>query len=159
MRKRKINETYLRQILAPDVRDEMIDASVFSATLGEFVGEYLCGIATLETSGDANGKVRLKLPVVSYLIRLLAEGIDEGETISFSITIDENLTLMASYPRLPCVDDTALIVKVARLAGFDVKRKGESLYFTAKMQTSAIMHVYASSSEEFMYYLVTTRKM
>ena len=37
VRKRKIDQTYLRQILSPEVRDEEIDALGFATTLSDFI--------------------------------------------------------------------------------------------------------------------------
>lgn len=159
MRKRKIDQAYLRSILSPEVRDDEIDALSFALTLKDFTDEYLKGIATCEVAGSANGKVSLKLSVVSYLVRLLAESADEGDTVRFSITLDENMLLAAHLRKLPDVAGTAHIVKVARLAGFDVERECESLYFKAKIRVSSIMQIYATSSEEFMHQLIITFKM
>ena len=159
MRKRKIDPTYLRQILSPNIKDDRVDALVFATTLKEFIDGQLSGIATASISGAVNGNVSLKLPVVSYLARLLAEGTDEDGTLEFAISLDEKMVIEARFTKLPDVDEAAHIVKVAMLAGFDVRREAESLYFTVGIQASSIIQIYATSSEEFMHHLIITFRM
>ena len=159
VRKRKIDQTYLRQILSPEVRDEEIDALGFATTLSDFINEYLRGIAAAKITGAANGKVSLKLPVVSYLVRLLAEGVDDDGALDFKISLGEKMVIEARFTRLPNVDEAAHIVKVARLAGFNVKREAESLYFSVGIRATSIMQIYATSSEDFMHQLIITFKM
>ena len=159
MRKRKINPQYLRSITAKDVNDEEISVLDFAKSLKRFADEYLGGIMELDVVGSSVGTVSLKLPVVSYLVRLLCECGDSDEVIRATLTISDDITLKVDYEG-PCpTDDVALIVKVARLAGFLVGRSGNTLTFKAKISSSSIMHVYAISQEDFYSVLVLTHKM
>ena len=159
MRKRKINPQYLRQITAQEVKDEVIDALDFSMSLVRFADEYLGGIMNISVSGVSRGTVKLNLPVTSYLIRLLAECGDSDELIEPHISLDDTLSISVTYTCACPTEDVATIVKVARLAGFEVKRDGNSLYFTAKVTTTHLMQLYATSADDFLDMLITTYKM
>lgn len=159
MRKRKINPQYLRRITSQDVKDESIDTLEFADSLKRFADEYLGGIMSITIDGVARGSVSLKLPVASYLIRLLCECGDSDEFIEARISLGDELTLSVNYKN-PCPsEDVAQIVKVARLAGFEVKRNGNALFFSADISITSIMQIYAVSAEEFFDMLVITHKM
>ena len=159
MRKRKINPQYLRRITSQDVKDESIDTLEFADSLKRFADEYLAGIMSISIDGVARGSVTLKLPVASYLIRLLCECGDSDEFIEARISLGDELTLSVSYKN-PCPsEDVAQIVKVAKLAGFEVKRYGNLLFFSADVSITSIMQIYAVSAEEFFEMLVITHKM
>lgn len=159
MRKRKINPQYLRRITSQDVKDESIDTLEFADSLKRFADEYLGGIMSIGIDGVARGSVSLKLPVASYLIRLLCECGDSDEFIEARISLKDELTLSVSYKNQCPPEDVAEIVKVARLAGFEVKRDGNSLFFSADISITSIMQIYAVSAEEFFEMLVITHKM
>lgn len=159
MRKRKINPQYLRRITSQYVKDESIDTLEFADSLKRFADEYLGGIMSIGIDGVARGSVSLKLPVASYLIRLLCECGDSDEFIEARISLKDELTLSVSYKNQCPPEDVAEIVKVARLAGFEVKRDGNSLFFSADISITSIMQIYAVSAEEFFEMLVITHKM
>ena len=159
MRKRKINPQYLRHITSQDVKDEAIDAIDLADSIKRFADDYLCGIMTLSVSGVSRGHVNLKLPVVTYLIRLLCECGDSDEMIEADITLGDDFTLSVSYVSKCPADDVAHIVKVARLAGFTVSRVDNTLIFKSDVKASSIMQIYATSNEDFYNLLVTTNKM
>lgn len=156
MRKRKINQDYLRSITSTEVKNERIDALAFSLSIKEFVDEYLKGLVTVEIIGDRHGTVNLNLPVASYLIRLIAMITDDDEVIKLKITLGDDITIESRFHALTDMLGVAHIVQVARLAGFNVDREGDTLFFTAKIQTTHIMQIYATSSEDFKNLLVTT---
>lgn len=157
MIKRKINPDYLRQITSSEIRDEMIDSLAFARSLKSFIDEYLCGIASARIEGESIGMLSLKLPVVSYLVRLLSEVTDD--TVEITITLSSPFKLSAGFKSLCDVEKVAHIVSVARLCGFDVEREENTLVFSAKLRTTATMKIYATSSDEFRDMLVTTYKM
>ena len=159
MRKRKINPQYLRHITSQDVKDEAIDTFEFADSLKRFADEYLGGIMSISIDGLARGTVNLKLPVASYLIRLICECGDNEEFIEANINLGDKLTLSVSYKNQSPLEDIAQIVKVARLAGFEVEREGNILRFSASTSITSIMQIYAVSAEEFFNILVTTYKM
>ena len=159
MRKRKINPQYLKSILSQDVTDEEISATDFSRSLKKFADEYLNGIMEFTTEGSSTGSVSLKLPVASYLIRLLCECGDSDEIIRATLSIADEVQLKVDYENHCPTDDVAYLIKVAKLAGFNVERNGNSLLFKAEVKVSSIFHVYAISYEDFYHLLVLTHKM
>ena len=159
MRKRKINPRYLRSITSQDVRDEEIAALDFAKALEEFASEYLGGIMDISIEGASSGSVRLNLPVSSYLIRLLCECGDSDDTVSAKIRLSDTLIISVDYKSKRPTDDVAHIVKVARLAGFEVSRTDTSLTFKADIKLTSIMQVYAISTENFRDMLVITYQM
>lgn len=158
MQKRKINPEYLRHITASDVKNEAIDALDFALSIKRFAEEYLEGIVTVSVTGQSEGTLSLKLPVVSYLVRLMSEGTDDG-TVTVDISLGEKIRLDAEFDPMPSVDDTVHIISVAKLAGFDVARDGDTLLFSADVKSSHVMKIYAVSSEDFADLLVLTYKM
>lgn len=158
MRKRKINPEYLRRITASDVNDERMDAYALASTLKGFSNEYLAGLLTVQVTGEAMGYVNLKLPVVSYLVRLLCEEA-EDEPVECTVTLGEKLVIRSTYPMIHNHELTAQVVGIARYAGFKVERDGDILIFSTPIHTSAIMQIYAISSDTFMQWLVTTYNM
>ena len=159
MRKRKINPQYLRHITSQEMKDESIDTYEFTESLKRFADEYLGGIMDISVDGVARGFVNLKLPVTSYLIRLICECGDSDEFIEAHITLGDKLTLSVCYKK-PCpAEDVAQIVKVAKLAGFDVTRDGNSLFFSADISITSIMQVYAATGDDLFDMLVTTHEM
>lgn len=159
MKKRKINPQYLRHITSQDVKDDSIDTYEFIESLKRFADEYLGGIMSVSVDGAPRGYVNLKLPVASYLIRLICECGDSDEFIEVKITVGDELTLSVCYKN-PCpAEDVAEIVKVARLAGFKVTRANNSIFFSADISITSIMQIYAISAEDFFNILVTTHKM
>lgn len=158
MRKRKINPEYLRRITASDVKDDRMDAYALASTLKGFSSEYLAGLLTVEVSGEAMGYVNLKLPVVSYLVRLLCEEA-EDEPVECKVTLGEKLVISSTYPMIHNHELTAQVVNIARYAGFKVERDGDILIFSTPIHISAIMQIYAVSSDIFMQWLVTTYNM
>jgi hypothetical protein len=159
LRKRKINPQYLRSITAQSVEDEKISVLEFSRSLKRFADDYLGGIMELDVSGTSVGTVCLKLPVVSYLVRLLCECGDNDEFIRASLVIADDVTLRIDYESSPPIDDAVLIIRVAKLAGFRVERYGNTLIFKADISMTSIMHVYAVTVEDFYSTLVLTHKM
>ena len=159
MKKRKINQEYLRRITSSEVKDERMDALSFALSIKEFADEYLGGLVTVEIIGDRRGSVNLKLPVVSYLIRLIAMITDDDELIEIKITLNDEIMIESRFHSLCDVEGVTHIVQVARLAGFNVDREGDTMYFTAKIQASQIMQIYATSNDEFKNLLVTTHFM
>ena len=159
MRKRKINTQYLRHITSQDVKDEAIDAFELADSLKRFADEYLGGIMRISIDGISRGFVNLKLSVASYLIRLICECGDSDDFIEANITLSDRLTLTVSYKNPPPAEDVAQIVKVARLAGFEVARDENSLFFSTDISITSIMQIYATSGEDFFDLLVTTHKM
>ena len=159
MRKRKINQESLRRITSTDIKNERMDALDFALSIKEFADEYLGGLVTVEISGDRPGSVNLNLPAVSYLIRLITMITDDDEVINLKLTLTEGLTLEAQFHELTDIPGVAHIVDVGRLAGFSVDRDGSTLYFTAKIQSSHIMQIYAISNENFKKLLLETHNM
>ena len=159
MRKRKINPQYLRSITSQDVRDEEIAALDFAKALEEFASEYLGGIMDISIEGASSGSVRLNLPVSSYLIRLLCECGDSDDTVSAKIHLSDTLIISVDYKSKRPTDDVAHMVKVARLAGFEVSRTDTSLTFKADIKLTSIMQVYAVSTKNFRDMLVITYQM
>ena len=159
MRKRKINQNYLREITSTKTQNERIDTLSFALSIKEFVNEYLDGLVNVQITGDRRGNVNLNLPVTSYLIRLIAMITDDDEPIDIKITIDDNLTVESRFHALTDVVGVAHIVQIARLAGFSVDRDNNTLFFTAKIQATHIIQIYATSNEEFKNLLITTHLM
>lgn len=159
MRKRKINTQYLRDITSQEVRDEAIDALEFALSLKRFTDEYLGGIMSISIDGASSGRVNLKLPVASYLIRLICECDDSDEFIEASILLDDKLTLSINYKHTPPTNNVADIVKVAKLAGFKVMRDGNALFFSTDISITSILQIYATSGNDFFNMLVLTHKM
>lgn len=159
MRKRKINPQHLRRIVAQDVNDEKIAALDFAISLKKFADEYLRGILELDINGTSPGTVNLKLPVASYLVRLLCECGDRDELIRASLELSDELTLLVNYSFSCPADDVARIVQVARLAGFRVERDGSVLIFKAPITAEPVMRIYAVSQSEFQSMLVYAYKM
>ena len=159
MRKRKINPQHLKRIVAQDVNDEKIAALDFAISLKKFTDEYLRGILKLDVTGTSPGTVSLKLPVASYLVRLLCECGDSDELIEASLELSDEMTLSVNYSFSCPSDDVAHIVQVARLAGFRVERDGGVLIFKAHITSEAVMRIYAVSSSDFQNMLVYAYKM
>lgn len=158
MRKRKINQDYLRRITSTEIKNEQIDALTFALSIKEFVDEYLEGLVTVEIVGDRRGNVNLNLPVASYLIRLIAMITDNDEVIELKISLDDQITIESQFHMLTDVPGVAHIVQVARLAGFSVDREGDTLLFTSKIHATQIIQIYAMSNEYFKNLLVATYK-
>ena len=158
MKKRKINPEYLRNITSSDVKNEAIDALDFALSIKRFAEEYLDGIVTVNVEGQSEGTLSLKLPVVSYLVRLMSEGTDDG-TLMVKISLGEKIILNATFDPMPSTNDTVHIISVAKLAGFDVTRDGDTLFFSADIKASHIMKIYAISSNVFADLLKLTYKM
>ena len=158
MKKRKINPEYLRHITSSDVKNEAIDALDFALSIKRFAEEYLDGIVTVNVEGQSEGTLSLKLPVVSYLVRLMSEGTDDG-TLMVKISLGEKIILNATFDPMPSTKDTVHIISVAKLAGFDVTRDGDTLLFSADIKASHIMKIYAISSNDFADLLKLTYKM
>ena len=159
MRKRKINPQYLRQITSQQISETRIDALDFADSIKRFSEEYLAGIMQAYISGISRGYVKLNLPVASYLIRLLCEAATEDEVVALEIRLDEELTMTARYVKLAPAQEIAELIKVARLAGFEVSRFENSLTFKAQVYITSIMQIYATSGEEFLKMLVLTYDM
>lgn len=149
----------MRHITSQDITDETIDALELAESIKRFANEYLSGIISLDVNGESRGSVNLKLPVTTYLIRLICECGDNDEMIDSSISLGENFTLTVKYSSHCPSDDVAYIVKIAKLAGFRVDRDGNTFLFTSKIKVSPIMQIYATSSEDFYNMLVTTYNM
>ena len=158
MKKRKINPEYLRHITSSDVKNEAIDALDFALSIKRFAEEYLDGIVTVNVEGQSEGTLSLKLPVASYLVRLMSEGTDDG-TLMVKISLGEKIILNATFDPMPSTNDTVHIISVAKLAGFDVTRDGDTLLFSADIKASHIMKIYAISSSDFADLLKLTYKM
>ncbi|MBQ7343904.1 MAG: hypothetical protein IJW53_03955 [Clostridia bacterium] len=158
MKKRKINPDYLRHITSSDVRNEAIDSLDLALSVKRFAEGYLDGIVSVRVTGQGEGTLSLKLPVVSYLIRLIAECPPEG-TVAIEITLGEKFRLDASFDCMPSLDDTVHMINVAKLAGFDVARDGDTLSFTTDAKISHALKIYAVSGNDFTDLLVLTYKM
>ena len=159
MKKRKINPSYLRAITSHEVKDETIDTLDFTLSIKEFAEDYLRGIMTVKIEGEPKGKVALKLPVVSYLIRLLCENVEDDEMLEINISIGDTLVMQADYETLGSTEDVVHLVKVAKYAGFEVERSKNTFKFIGKIKLSPIMQIYAVSSSYFKDMLVTTYNM
>ena len=153
-----ISKEKLNRILASDVRDIDLDAHDMASTLSNFGSDYLNGLISVTTVGYANGKISIKLPVFSYLVRLLCEDATD-ETVKCTILLDDFLTIRTTYPSIHDHAKTALLIKIAKFAGFTVDRDGDILIFKTKIQTTDTMRIYANSSNEIMYMLVTLYEM
>lgn len=158
MQKRKINTEYLRHITATYITDTRLDALDFALSIKSFAEEYLEGIMTVRIIGKAHGYLKLRFPVVSYLIRLLSECCDSG-TVDLSISLSDALLIESALDSSPTIEDASHIVKVARLAGFKVDRCENTFLFRAPIEFTEILRIYATSSDEFREMLVTTYKM
>ena len=99
MQKRKINKEYLHTILSSNVKDSKLDVITFADTLKRFADEYLKGLINLRISGYSGGYTELKIPVVSYFIRLLCEEA-EDEPVECEILLRDNLTIKTTYPKI-----------------------------------------------------------
>ena len=131
----------------------------FAISIKEFADEYLRGLMNVRISGVSRGDVHLKLPVVTYLIRVLCEIAAEDTMIDVEVSIGERLSIKADYDGLGEVGDVAYMVSVARLAGFEVTRENNTFTFTSEVKISSIMKVYATSMLDFKNMLITTYKM
>ena len=158
MQKRKINKEYLHTILSSNVKDSKLDVITFADTLKRFADEYLKGLINLRISGYSGGYTELKIPVVSYFIRLLCEEADD-EPVECEILLGDNLTIKTTYPKIRDHEKTAFLIRVAKFAGFNVDRDVDLLIFTSDIRITSVMQIYAISSDELMYWLVTTHKM
>lgn len=159
MRKRKINQQYLRHITSQQTNESEIDSFEFADSIRSFAEEYLYGIMTVSISGASMGYTKLNLPVASYLVRLLGELGEDDEEICLEISLSDELMMRASYRRLAPTEDVAYIIKVARLAGFEVSREGESLTFKSEVNITQVLRIYATSGEDFREMLVVTHNM
>ena len=158
MIKRKLNREQLRRILAPDVENERLDALEFAGTLRKFADGYLRGVMTVDVIGTANGYVNIKLPVLSYLIRLIAEVVDD-EPAHCTVRLSDRVEIETHYPKIADDSMTAYLIDVAKLTGFKVKRASDILYFSTDIITSPLMKIYATSQEKIMEYLVIVWEM
>ena len=159
MKKRKINPTYLRAITASDVKDAPIDALDLAISIKEFAEEYLRGIMTVSIEGTSRGNANLKLPVATYLVRLLCETAADDAMVDVNILLGDEIVMKAHFEELKDVEDVAYMVRVAKLAGFEVTRDGKSFSFSCAVKSDSIMKVYAASMIDFKNMLVTTYKM
>ncbi len=159
MRKRKINPEYLKRITATTVKDDRIDPLDFALSIKSFTDEYLRGIMSTTVTGNSVGDIYLKLPVVSYLLRLMCEGAGDDEPISLHINLDEDITLEARFVKLPDNEGSAEIISFAKYAGFKVARDNHTLILRAKVHTASIMKIYATSPDHFRDMLITTYNM
>lgn len=159
MKKRKINPTYLRAITASDVKDAPIDALDLAISIKEFAEEYLRGIMTVSIEGTSRGNANLKLPVATYLVRLLCETAADDAMVDVNILLGDEIVMKAHFEELKDVEDVAYMVRVAKLAGFEVTRDGKSFSFNCAVKSDSIMKVYAASMLDFKNMLVTTCKM
>ena len=158
MIKRKIDPKYLRMILSPETPNKNLDALDFALSLKKFAEGLMRGTLEVEVIGNASGEVPLKMTVVSYLIRLLCEAADT-EPARCTVTLADTLEVKTEYPAIDDIERTAYLIDVAKLAGFKVTRKDDTLFFKVAISTSAIMKIYAVSSDEIMYWLVKTSQM
>ena len=159
MKKRKIDPGYLRQLLSPSIKEQVISVQEFTSTARIFADEYLQGMLRVAVNGGCDGTVRLNLSAVSYLVRLLCELAEDDEVIDLIFDLGDNMTMSASFRDMSNHEDVAHIIKVARLANFDVTRDGNTLIFSADVTVSPIMKIYAVSSDDFMQILILTHKM
>ena len=104
------------------------------------------------------GKLMLKLPVVSYMIRLIAEAAVD-EAVNVTIILDEEFTVKADFPTVPSLEDTIHLINVAKLSGFEVRREGNVFFYSTPITISPVMQVYAISGDEIMDLLITTYNM
>lgn len=158
MKKRKINPEYLRHITSSDVKNEAIDSLDFAISLRRFAADHLEGLVNVSITGQSEGALSLKLPVVSYLIRLIAECPLDG-TVDINISLGEKVRLDAHFDCMPDLGDTVHIINVAKLAGFEISRDGDTLTFTTEAKIRHVLKVYAVSGSDFMDLLVLTYKM
>ena len=142
-----------------EIKNERMDTLAFALSIKEFAEEYLGGLVTVEIAGDRPGSVNLNMPAVSYLIRLITMITDDDEVINLKITLGDNLTLEAHFHELVDIPGVSHIVEVGRLAGFKVDRDGNTLYFIAKIHSTHIMQIYATSNENFKKLLIETHNM
>lgn len=158
MKRRQINREYLIRITSPSVKDSPIDAFELAKSIEHFAKEHLEGILTVKIEGSSMGKLMLKLPVVSYMIRLIAEAAVD-EAVNVTIILDEEFTVKANFPTVPSLEDTIHLINVAKLSGFEVRREGNVFFYSTPITISPIMQVYAISGDEIMDLLITTYNM
>ena len=158
MKKRKINPEYLRNITSGETKNEAIDSLDFALSVKRFADEYLEGILSVSIAGQSEGTLSLKLPVVPYLIRLMSESSDDGR-VTVNILLGEMVTMHAQFDPMPSINDTVHMINVARLAGFEIIRDGNTLSFSAEAKSSHILKIYAVSSNDFADLLALTYKM
>lgn len=158
MRKRKLNAAQLRKIVENVTYDSKMYVFDFTSTLQHFANEHLRGLMTLEVTGSSQGYVLIKPEVVAYLIHMICEEATY-ETVKFSLSIDDNLVIRTTYPKIHDHAKTANVVKMARYAGFKVERECDILIFKAEIRISSTVHVYAVSTDEFMDFLISMQDM
>jgi hypothetical protein len=158
MKKKPINPEYLRSITKSGIRDTKISVYDLAFTLREFADEYLAGIMNLTLTGRSFGYVNLRLPVFSYMMRLLCEEA-EDEPLECKVTIGDDFVMESTYPAINDLNLTRRLTYIAQYAGFNVKVCENKLVFTARIRISSIMQIYANSSNELMDWLFTTFKM
>lgn len=158
MKRRQINREYLIRITSPSVKDSPIDALELATSIELFAKEHLEGLMTVKIEGRSMGKLILKLPVVSYMIRLIAEAAVD-EAVETTIILDEDFTVRVDFPTVPSIKDTVHLINVAKLSGFEVRREGNVFFYSAPINVSPIMQVYAVSGDEIMDLLITTYNM
>ena len=84
-----------------------MDALAFSLSIKEFADEYLGGLVTVEILGDRPGNVKLNMPAVSYLIRLITMITDDDEIIAplnTQIRIFDRLDALKKTYTVVCVN-------------------------------------------------------
>ena len=158
MIKRKINKENLRRILASDVKNKELDALDLALTLKNFADGLMREALEVEIIGNANGHVNVKLPVLSYLVRLLCEAAHDTPA-QCTVTLADSLEIKTLYPDISNTVHTAYLIEVAKLAGFKVTREDDILYFTTDIVRSYVMKIYAVSSDEIMDWLVKVSQM
>ena len=153
--KPKINKENLRKMFDKNTQPTRLGAMLVSTTIKVFSDDYLRGVMNVDISGDSFGQVNVKLPVLSYLVRLLCE-VATDKAVECSLIIDDNLTIRTTYPRIDDLDMTAHVIKVARLAGFRATRDGDILIFKTKIYPRVVLPIFATSSDDFMDMLIFT---
>lgn len=121
----------------------------FIKTLESFAKDSLSGILEVNADGYSHGNVHLKLPVVSYLMRLLYDAAEDDEIVVLNVHLGEKLVIESSFNDLSDHEHTALIVKIASYAGFDVSRNKNTLIFTAEILHAGALPIYAMHCDEF----------
>lgn len=159
MKKRQIDKGYLRELLTSEATEGMISASVFVGTVKRFAEEYLGGAVLVTGNELTGGMVSLRLPAVTYLIRLFCEYAKEDEVINIDFTLCDKLIMKVSFKDLDESEPVSELIKVGRLACFDVSRDDSSLIFESEIFDNAPMKIYAISSDELMSMLILTYKM
>ena len=151
MTSRKIKDRYLSQRI-PDLKaeTEALRVSDFVGTIENFAKEYLTGAMEIETEGSSDGAISISVAYTAYLLRSFLSSVRSDEMIYLKIAFDGALSLSVSFSSLPSAEELSEIITLARVAGWDVKRDGETLHFYAEVYDDRALQIYAVSIDDLM---------